>query len=356
MHGMNTTARAVSLIFVLLAVLMLPSARVAAQTFPGSEWKNADPADAGWSKNRLEAAKEFAQKLDSTAVLIVQDGRVLAAWGNVAQKVRVNSIRKSVLSGLYGIAVTDGRIDLRKTMRDLGIDDTPPALTDAEKKATIRDLLMARSGVYHEAAAESDHQKQVRPQRGSHPHGTFWYYNNWDFNALGTIYRQLTGEDIFAAVETRIARPIDMQDFTAADGRYVSHPASIHPAYHMNFTARDLARFGWLYFNGGRWGDRQIVPEAWVRESTKPLSDSPGGPAYGYLWWFYKKDLVLGAKVRSTGIFAARGNGGQFMFVLPDRHLVVVHLHARGTRDQDVGQLLGRIMLAAPGSYRPLPK
>jgi CubicO group peptidase (beta-lactamase class C family) len=65
---------------------------------------------------------------------------------------------------------------------------------------------------------------------------------------------------------------------------------------------------------------------------------------------------VLGVKVRSTGISGTRGSGRQYMFVLPDRHLVIVHLHARGTRDQDVGQLLERIMLAAPGWYRPLPK
>ena len=343
-------------ILTFVAVLLLPGGGVVAQTFPGRDWQNADPADDGWSKSRLEAAREFAQKIDSTGVMIVQDGRVLAAWGNVAQKVRVNSIRKSVLSGLYGIAVTDGRIDLEKTMQELGIDDKPPALTDGEKQATVRDLLMARSGVYHEAAAENDHMKQVRPERGSHRHGTFWYYNNWDFNVLGTIYRQRTSEDIFGAVEARIARPLDMQDFSAADGRYVYVPASMHPAYHMHFTTRDLARFGWLYLNNGRWGDRQVVPEAWVRESTKPLSDSPGGPSYGYLWWAYKKDVVLGVRVPSTGIVAARGSNGQYLFIVRDRHLVIAHLHTKGTRDQDVGQLLERIMMAAPARYRALPK
>jgi CubicO group peptidase (beta-lactamase class C family) len=233
----------------------------------------------------------------------------VAAWGDVTQPVRVASIRKSVLSALYGIAVAEGRVDLEKTLRELDVDDKPPALTDAEKKATIRDLLMSRSGVYHEGAAEPEAQKQKRPARGSHPHGTYWYYNNWDFNALGTIYRQLTGEDIFAAVETRLARPVGMQDFSARREKYKLGPASVHPAYHMHFTARDLARFGWLYLNKGRWGDRQVVPAAWVAESTQPHSSGDTHMGYGYMWWASKRDAQLGVRL-GDGAYSAEGTAG----------------------------------------------
>ena len=62
-----------------------------------------------------------------------------------------------------------------------------PKLTLEEKEATVRDLLVARSGVYHIAQEEAPAMAAARPKRNSHPHGTFWYYNNWDFNALGTI-------------------------------------------------------------------------------------------------------------------------------------------------------------------------
>jgi hypothetical protein len=95
------------------------------------------------------------------------------------------------------IAASEGRISLTGTLAELGIDDKPPSLTDAEKQATVRDLLMARSGVYHPAAYEDSDMEKKRPPRGSHPPGSFWYYNKWDFNALGTIYRKSTGEDIF---------------------------------------------------------------------------------------------------------------------------------------------------------------
>ncbi len=333
----------------LLATLV--STAAAEPRFPGREWQNADAGDAGWSKDKLKVAQEYAREMESTAVMVVQDGRVIASWGDVAQRVRVNSVRKSVLSALYGVAVAEDRIDLGKTLRELGIDDKPPSLTDAEKEATVRDLLMARSGVYHEAASELEHWKARRPARGSHPRGAFWYYNNWDFNALGSIYRQLTGEDIFAAVERRIARPLGMQDFTAADGKYVYARVSSHPAYHMDFSARDLARFGWLYLSSGRWGNRQVIPAAWVAESTKPLSDARPSIGYGYLWWISKKDVQLNVRV-GAGTYSARGYGGQYLFVVPARNLVIVHLHARHIPDREVGQLLKRIMAAAPGQHR----
>jgi CubicO group peptidase (beta-lactamase class C family) len=336
---------------VLLAAFV--STATAAPTFPGDEWKTADPVAAGWSKEKLGVVREYVHTIGSTALMIVQDGRVIASWGDVTQRVRVASIRKSLLSGLYGIAVAEGRIDLRKTLRELDIDDKPPALTDAEKEATIRDLLMARSGVYHEAAGEVDSNRQRRPVRGSHAHGTYWYYNNWDFNALGTIYRQLTDEDIFAAVESRIARPIGMQDFTAENGTYVLGPASVHPAYHMHFTARDLARFGWLYLNNGRWGDRQVVPAAWVSDSTKPLSTVDAQMGYGYMWWVSKQDAQLGVKLGDSA-YSARGFGGQYIFVIPGSNLVVVHLHAKQIPHPEatLKELLQHIMAAAPWKVR----
>jgi len=151
-------------------------------------------------------------------MMIVQGGRVVDQWGDVDKKIEVRSIRKSFLSALYGIHVSDGRIDLGKTMAEIGIDDLPPALTAAEKQATILDLLRARSGIYHEAARETPGMRAKRPARGSHPPGTFWYYNNWDFNVLGTIFEKLTGKGIFEDFAQQIAKPIGMEDYVVSDG------------------------------------------------------------------------------------------------------------------------------------------
>jgi CubicO group peptidase (beta-lactamase class C family) len=96
----------------------------------------------------------------------------------------LHSIRKSLLSALIGIAVDEHKIDLNAAIGSLDIDDNAPSLSSTEKTATVADLLKARSGIYHPALYETPGMARLRPARGSHPPGTFWYYNNWDFLVL----------------------------------------------------------------------------------------------------------------------------------------------------------------------------
>lgn len=154
-------------------------------------------------------------------MMVVQDDKAIAIWGDVNHKVNVASVRKSLLSALYGIAVSEGRINLSSSLGDLGIDDKAPSLTAEEKTATVRDLIMSRSGVYHPAVYETGISRRSGRQGEATNPGSFWFYNNWDFNAAGSIYRQQTGEDIFKSFEKRIAKPIGMQDFSSKDGSYV---------------------------------------------------------------------------------------------------------------------------------------
>ncbi|MBO0124478.1 serine hydrolase [Agrobacterium sp. OT33] len=311
-------------------------------------WQSADPASTGWSSDRLKAAQDYAASLKPTAVMVVQDGKVIASWGNVSRKVNVASVRKSLLSALYGIAVSEGRFSLASTLADLGIDDKPPALTVAERQATARDLLMARSGIYHPAAYETGDMRRNRPERGSHAPGTFWWYNNWDFNALGTIYRQQTGDDIFQSFAQRIAAPIGMEDFSARDGRYIAERQSEHSAYPFSLSARDAARFGQLFLDGGQWNGRQIIPASWVRESTTAYSVTDrGSMGYGYLWW------TLNRQVFGPGAALASGYGGQAIAVVPSKRLVVVQIvdpaqNAKGVRTSHFVNLLQQLAAAAP--------
>lgn len=144
-------------------------------------------------------------------MFIVQHGKVVAEWGNTTKRTELASVRKSLLSALIGIAVAEHQINLDSTMGQLGIDDNPPVLTEVEKTATVRQLLQARSGIFHLALYESPGMTEARPPRGSHAPGTFWYYNNWGFNVLGTIYERATGSGVFEALDQKIAKPIGMQ-------------------------------------------------------------------------------------------------------------------------------------------------
>ena len=169
---------------------------------------------------------------------------------------------------------------------------TSHALTDMEKKASIRMLLQSRSGIYHGYVSGTPGMRAVTPARGSHMPGSFWYYNNWDFNALGTIFEKVTGTGLAVALRDSIARPIGMEDYRVEDLSHYSSPAdapefsqSTHQSYPIRLSARDMARFGYLFLRKGNWNGKQVVPSAWVAESTKaqarvgkdPIHRSRGG-------------------------------------------------------------------------------
>jgi CubicO group peptidase (beta-lactamase class C family) len=293
---------------------------------PGAEWKQlAAPEQAGWSTKQLGKIHEYVEEIGSTSAMIVQHGVVVAAWGDVAHRSNLHSCRKSLLNSLIGIAVAEGKINLDDTLDKLSIDDNKPSLTAAEKQATVRDLLEARSGVYHPAAYETKGMAEQRPSRGSHAPGTFWYYNNWDFNTLGFIYETATGTKIFDAFYREIAQPIGMQDFRPSDGHYVAIADSRFPAYLFDMSARDFARFALLYLHGGKWNNTQVVPEDWVKASTRPYSDSESG-GYGYLWW--TGDSASGTPQRipfPKGSFWAEGHLGQYAVVVPSLDLIIVN-------------------------------
>ena len=320
--------------------------------YPVETWaKVASPEDLGWSSEVLAEARAFSEEIGSTAVMIVQDGVVVDAWGSVATKSNLHSVRKSLLSGLIGIAVDEGKIDLSKSMKDLEIDDNSPSLTFREKTATVGDLIKARSGIYHPALHETKRMTASKPMRGSHAPGTFWHYNNWDFNALGTIYEQQAGEKIFEAFKRRIADPLQMEDYEVADGDYVTGAKSIHAAYPFRMTARDLARFALLYLREGRWRDRQIISADWVAESTAEHSSIGPESGYGYMWWTGTGGGIKPNVWLREHSYHAAGWGGQYAFVFPHLDLVVVHRvntdwHRGRASNQQLGRLLWTILSA----------
>ncbi|HET6971130.1 MAG TPA: serine hydrolase [Phenylobacterium sp.] len=277
-----------------------------------------------WDVAALDGFRELARSLEVKGVVVLHRGDVLVSDGDVAAADRIASCRKSFLSALYGIAVRDQKIDLDQSLAQIGLDDYQP-LTEAERAATVRQLLTARSGVYIPSSAETPAMKAARPARGSHPPGTFWYYNNWDFNALGEIYQRLTGRSVFAAFEHEIAGPLGFQDFDPDRHARFGYDADAprFPAYNLWLSARDMAKFGQLYLQQGGWKGRQLVPPDWVALSTRPISRTGRAgilSGYGYLWW---GDIDPRASGLPPGSYTAAGNGGRYVVVMPAIDTVV---------------------------------
>lgn len=367
-------------------------------SFPAREWKAANPTRYGWDKDRLAAAKAIFEGQPSAAVMVVHRGRLIADWGANSDKYTAQSVRKGLVSSLVGQLVASRKLGLGRTLEEMAIDDVEPPLTKAERQATLRDLLRSRSGIFHSALYEvggwtRERRALAEEERAAgydlYPAGAYWIYNNWDFNAVGTIIEKAAGEEIGALFERQIAKPTRMQDFVAADVEYTTsdHPAekrfgnvSSHRAYVFNISTRDLARYGLLYLNCGKWGRKEVVPKSWVLESIDGPDTREGRPEgnretgfgdYGYLWQIDRPGArrYVGLKTREPN-FIASGNRGHLLIVFPYLDLVIAHQVAtvggvskeaqmkRATEgspevtDEQIEKLLEAIILAHPEGAR----
>jgi len=278
--------------------------------------------EAGWNPDALEQAKRYYDSINSTAAIVIYQGKVLFSWGDVTKSTNVHSIRKSFLSSLIGIEKEKGTFQLDQTLGELSIDDSPP-LNSLEKNAQISHLLTSTSGIYLPAGEESWGMRRARPNRGAHLPGSYYYYNNWDFNVLGTIYNQETESDLFEDFKSNIAEPIGMEDFQLGHTHYkYENRRSRHPSYLFRMSARDLARFGQLYLQEGEWDGEQIIPKQWIKESTTDHASVPTNHLfdYGYLWW-----VAMESPFSDLDMYSAVGRYGQSIDIIPELDLVFVN-------------------------------
>jgi CubicO group peptidase (beta-lactamase class C family) len=322
-------------------------------SFPGRHWREADAARRGWDELRLAQAHATFASQPSAAVMVVHRGRLIASWGEVGARYTAQSVRKALLNSLVGQLVGSGRLRLDATLADMGVDDVSPPLTASERQATLADLLRSRSGIFHSALYEVGGWKRDRMALGEaertaggdlYPAGAYWIYNNWDFNALGTIVESAAGEEIGPLFARNVAAPTRMEDFEAGDVEYTTsdHPAeqrfgnvSAHRAYVFNISTRDLARYGLLYLNCGRWGRSQVVPRDWVlasiegpdtREGRPADAQNTGFGAYGYLWQVDRPAARRFSSLRTRApSYFATGNRGHVLGVFPSLDLVIAH-------------------------------
>lgn len=296
--------------------------------YPGTEWNKVEPEDHYYDSDRFKQIKKFIiDSMNTTGMMVVVGGDVIFEYGNTEAVSYIASCRKSVLAMLLGKYVENGTIDLSTTLEQLGIDDIG-GLLPIERKATIGHLVTARSGVYHDASNPGD-DAASRPARGSKKPGSYYLYNNWDFNAAGAVFEQLTGRSIYETLRDDLALPIGMQDFDMAKQRKGGNlKVSKFPAYHFYLSTRDMARLGYLMLRKGKWQDQQVISEDWVSRIVSvvtPLREmNPHSRRnifeYGYMWWLFKlNDPVF------RGAYTARGAMGQYITVIPELDMVIAH-------------------------------
>lgn len=237
------------------------------------------------------------------------------------QLANVKSASKSVISALVGIAVSKGYL---KGLDQPIADFFPELAKDPErgKRAiTIEDLLTMRSGLestsgrqYGAWVQSRNWVRYVLAQPLVDPPGTRVEYSTGTTHLLSAILTKATKRSTWEFAQEELAKPLG---FSLA--RWPQDPQGIYfGGNDMLMTPRQMIRFGELYLNEGRLGDRQLIPQSWVEQTAVGRGRSRWGSEreYGYGFWIRE---FAGHKS-----YYAWGYGGQFIFIVPDLDLVVV--------------------------------
>jgi len=314
------------------------------QYVPGNEWRTARPSEVGLDSGRIAAmqANVAAGRYGNVQGVIVVRYGFLAVEQYVGwsrdQAHTMQSVTKSVTSLLYGIQSHGGTLPadgLDRRVVDLFGRYSPIANLDGRKQAlTLRHLLTMRTGMdFWEQPYPGSPLDQLnrssgdwtrfildRPMTGAP--GSEWAYNSGAAILTCSVLREVSGQAPDAFARSALFAPLGI-----SGERWVTSPYDGLPHCGGGLYLRpvDLARIGYLVLRRGRWGPTQVVPAAWIERSTRAVTRGPPvffsnyGSGYGYFWWLFP-DRRSGS---DSGIIAASGAYGQWLFVVPKLDLVV---------------------------------
>jgi CubicO group peptidase (beta-lactamase class C family) len=332
----------------------------------GADWETRAPRDAGMEPATLEDAVRYAGERNSTGLMIVRGGRIVTEkyWSGWTQQTSnpIFSSSKSLTATLVGMAIEEGTI---KSVNQSASDFVASWKGTPKAAITIRHMLTMTSGIRVGAAAVSsdvDAFEQTAALPLEHQPGTFWAYNTPVYRMLLRIIEIAAKESIDAFTVRKLAGPLGM-----SASKWDCEPA---PDNKTNCTwyrssLRDMSRFGLLVLRRGRWEDRQLISEGFLKESTS--TSQTLNESYGYLWWLNGKAsyrLPAAARGVQRGMMwpdcppdavGALGAMDKKIFIVPSLDLVVSrHGPAAGVpRGAGEGgaapfdnQLLGRVCRA----------
>lgn len=343
-----------------------------------SPWERLTPAATGFDAAKLQSAVDYANAAESPwprsfyypdgryvgivewnetgpwsdivgpvksregpAGLILKDGRIAAEWGDTSRTDMTFSIAKSYLAVLTGLAVADGLI--ASVDEPVGVTVKGPHFASAHNaQITWRHLLHQSSEWQGELWGKSDqvdHNRQLGAgadnSRKGHARelnapGAYYEYNDVRVNLLAYCLLQRFGRALPDVLRERVMDPIGASkdwewhgystSWVEVNGRRVqSVSGGAHWGGGMFIGARDHARLGLLIARAGRWGDRQILPAAWVKEILTP---SPTNEGYGYLWWL-NRGASRYPSASASSVFAL-GAGTNMIWIDPEHDLVTV--------------------------------
>jgi CubicO group peptidase (beta-lactamase class C family) len=292
------------------------------------------------------------------AIVVVDHGRIVAerygAGFSATTPLLGWSMAKSVVAGLVGVLVKEGRLALDQSSGWLAADGA------GRERIRIADLLAMSSGLrFNEAyGAVSDVTRMLYLQpdtagfaRGQpllHPPGEFWSYSSGTANILSRIVQDAAGRLGAAVAAEKLFKPLGMTTAIIETDEY----GTLVGSSYMYATARDWARYGLFLQQDGVWRGQEILPRGYVAMMTAPVAASGGGYGHGLVWLWGSDGLTPGKDPDAAfGIpadtFWMEGHDGQSIAIIPSRQLVVVRLGLTPWREHYQPQPLIKAVLEA---------
>jgi CubicO group peptidase (beta-lactamase class C family) len=329
---------------------------------PAGTWARKAPAGLGLDPAKLADAVAYAQSHESSRAIdlsdqerifgsllgsmptkrartngvIIYKGYVVAEFGDTTWVDPTYSAAKSMMSSVAGIAVRDGRIaslddKVGATIKDGGYDS--PRNAQITWKMHLQQESEWQGNMWGKAddfvGAEAFGEGERKPRELQVP-GSYYEYNDVRVNRLGLSLLRTFKKPVPEVFRDEIMEPIGASNawkwvpyhnsYVTIDGkRMASVSGGTRWGGGMWIDSWDMARFGYLWLRGGKWGDRQILPAAYVKAAITP---SAHGPDYGYLWWLNTQGKNYPG-VPAT-VYGARGAGSNTILISAEHDLVIV--------------------------------
>jgi CubicO group peptidase (beta-lactamase class C family) len=305
----------------------------------------------------LDAVERGKNELHSFVIL--RHGKIISEgwWSPYGKELKhvMFSVSKSFTSIGVGLAIAENRLKLTDRVVSFFPQSLPDTLSAYMKEMTVQDLLKMSAGMNTDplfnARGSTDWPKTFISSPVENKPGAVFKYNNMATFMLSAIVQKATGEKLVDYMKPRLFDPLGIKNFTwdETPGGYT------FGAIGLKLQSEDMAKFGQMLLQKGKWNGKQIVPQSWVEEATsfQIMSNDPGNPlpkelndweqGYGYQFWRGRNNT-----------YRADGLGGQFIIVLPEKDAVVV-LTSAATNTQEVLNLVWDNLLPAMQD-KPLPE
>jgi len=288
---------------------------------PGARLPRSSPEAQGVSSAAILSFVEAADKSINSlhSFMLARHGHVVAeGWWSPydAQSPHVLfSLSKSFTSTAVGLAIAEGKLSVDDEVLKFFPDDAPAEPGANLKAMRVRDLLRMNTG--HETEPPRPQDQSWKKAFLNHPvrfkPGTHFLYNTSATYMLAAIVEKVTGMPLLDYLQPRLFGPLGIENPT-----WEKSPEGITVGgYGLSIRTEDIARFGQLYLQKGKWQGKQLIPEAWVAEATSFQTSNGSNPrsdwdqGYGYQFW------------RSRNGYRGDGAFGQYCVVLPQQDAVI---------------------------------